>query len=423
MNLSTRPAGPGRTCAPSAAPLRQPGRPRFSISAVESPNGHRPRDIRHGADGGGHFGRGDGLLLSPVDRKTIGATRALSRQHFSDNFGGLDASLDLMWVKLSDEFWSDPVLSELGNDAFAIYARALSYCGKFLTDGRIPNHVALLLDAQGETLPILVAKGKLKPDADGYVITNYLRDNPPAAWVMREREKAASRMRTQRAKGDPLRSVAFAERARQLATGCSAERSAERTGERSPERSGEQTSSPLGSPLLSNLRASSRESLIPETQAAPTAQALLFEASPEAEPRKTAGLRKGGARTPAQEAAWARRTAKRASAAETWNWVAQAAPEWLSAVEPRDLDEGAVNILANYRSSYTEAEIKTLGAYIASGGMSFFKPKIGLSKMLQLFREKLAEAREWQARGRTQQQEGAAYKPFVVPARPEASGV
>jgi hypothetical protein len=42
------------------------------------------------------------------------------------------------YVKLSDDFWSNPKVLAAGDPAVGLYARLLSFCGCHLTDGLIP---------------------------------------------------------------------------------------------------------------------------------------------------------------------------------------------------------------------------------------------------------------------------------------------
>ncbi|HEY4186102.1 MAG TPA: hypothetical protein VGP07_13590, partial [Polyangia bacterium] len=48
----------------------------------------------------------------------------------------------MVWNRLSDQFYDDPQVEELRDDlaAFCVdmWTRALSYCGRHLTDGRVP---------------------------------------------------------------------------------------------------------------------------------------------------------------------------------------------------------------------------------------------------------------------------------------------
>lgn len=39
------------------------------------------------------------------------------------------------WTKLDDGFWMHPKILLAGNEAVGIFARCISYCGAYLTDG------------------------------------------------------------------------------------------------------------------------------------------------------------------------------------------------------------------------------------------------------------------------------------------------
>lgn len=47
----------------------------------------------------------------------------------------------MSWVKLDDRFWMHPSLLAAGNTSAGIFARFLSYCGCYLTDGAVPAGV------------------------------------------------------------------------------------------------------------------------------------------------------------------------------------------------------------------------------------------------------------------------------------------
>lgn len=47
----------------------------------------------------------------------------------------------MTWTKLDDGFWMHPKILMAGNTSAGIFARLLSYCGSYLTDGMIPSGV------------------------------------------------------------------------------------------------------------------------------------------------------------------------------------------------------------------------------------------------------------------------------------------
>jgi hypothetical protein len=98
-----------------------------------------------------------------------------------------------MWTKMSDTFWSDPRLLELGNDGFAVAARALSYCGQHLTDGRVPKGIATMLDPGGQTVAGLVRLELWRETEGGFEVVGYLDDQLSREQVLAERERARAR--------------------------------------------------------------------------------------------------------------------------------------------------------------------------------------------------------------------------------------
>jgi hypothetical protein len=39
------------------------------------------------------------------------------------------------WLKMTDEFWTNPKLERLSDKAYRLYVRSLGYCAQHLTDG------------------------------------------------------------------------------------------------------------------------------------------------------------------------------------------------------------------------------------------------------------------------------------------------
>lgn len=48
----------------------------------------------------------------------------------------------MSYAKLDDRFWMHPAVLTCGNTAAGIFARLISYCGCYMTDGKIPEGVA-----------------------------------------------------------------------------------------------------------------------------------------------------------------------------------------------------------------------------------------------------------------------------------------
>lgn len=108
----------------------------------------------------------------------------------------------MAWVSLDDRFHANPKVVGAGNAAAGVYARALSYCGDYLTDGFVPRgwaleaggaHLCRKLTEHG--LWVEVSGGELytyevdgepyevRVPARGFFITDYLILNPAKTFV------------------------------------------------------------------------------------------------------------------------------------------------------------------------------------------------------------------------------------------------
>lgn len=83
------------------------------------------------------------------------------------------------WTRLDDDAWANPKIIAAGNEAGCAYFRALSYCGCYETDGRIPEEIArFVANGRTKTLTRLIDVGLLERNGSGYVIPDYLEFNP-----------------------------------------------------------------------------------------------------------------------------------------------------------------------------------------------------------------------------------------------------
>jgi hypothetical protein len=110
----------------------------------------------------------------------------------------------MAYVRLDDQIASHPKVLRAGAEAAWLWACAIAYCNRQLTDGHVP---AAALPTMGtfRTAPkkladALVTVGLFEADTDGYRVHDYLQHNPDKATVqqrMREasQRKAASRGR------------------------------------------------------------------------------------------------------------------------------------------------------------------------------------------------------------------------------------
>lgn len=96
------------------------------------------------------------------------------------------------WFRLEDGFHSHPKVIRAGNEAIGLYVRCGTYAAQHLTDGFIPEHVALLYGTP-ELAGALVRTKLWRRTRGGWLMPDYLDYNPSAEQVGREREARAER--------------------------------------------------------------------------------------------------------------------------------------------------------------------------------------------------------------------------------------
>jgi len=102
----------------------------------------------------------------------------------------------MSWIKLDDQFADHPKVIAAGPLAAWLYVCGLTYCGRYLTDGWIPEgQVRKLadLDDAAEQAQRLVDVGLWERVDDGYIVHDYLEYNPTGAKVKSERAANARR--------------------------------------------------------------------------------------------------------------------------------------------------------------------------------------------------------------------------------------
>lgn len=103
------------------------------------------------------------------------------------------------WFRLEDSFHSHPKVIAAGNEAIGLYVRCGTYAAQHLTDGFIPEHVALLYGTP-ELADTLVRTKLWRRTRGGWRMPDYLDYNPSADKVGQEREARAERQRRWREK-------------------------------------------------------------------------------------------------------------------------------------------------------------------------------------------------------------------------------
>ncbi len=149
------------------------------------------------------------------------------------------------YVFLDDGFHSNPKILDAGLDGSGLYARALSFCGHYLTDGYVSRASMLQL---AEQKPKLVRKcvdaGLFVADGNRYWIPDYLAQNP-------SREQVEARRAQKREAG---RRSAAVRAGAATPVGTPVEQPLEQNGNETPTRAGAQTR-PAPAPSLSTTAA------------------------------------------------------------------------------------------------------------------------------------------------------------------------
>lgn len=105
----------------------------------------------------------------------------------------------MSWVKIDDRFWIHPKVMAIGNEGAGVFARMLSYCGCFLTNGLVPADTVQVICPNRELLEKMNDLDVIELRESGSVlIRDYLDYNPDRDKVEGEREAARQRMRRRR---------------------------------------------------------------------------------------------------------------------------------------------------------------------------------------------------------------------------------
>ena len=98
------------------------------------------------------------------------------------------------WFRLDDSFHSHPKVLRAGNEAVGLYVRCGAYAAQHLTDGFIPEHIALLYG--DETLVETLVTTKLwRRTRGGWRMPDYLDFNPSKEAVDKDRKGKADRQK------------------------------------------------------------------------------------------------------------------------------------------------------------------------------------------------------------------------------------
>lgn len=98
------------------------------------------------------------------------------------------------WFRIEDSFHSHSKVIKAGNEATGLYVRCGSYAAEHLTDGFIPEHVALLYGTP-ELVDTLVRAKLWRRAKGGWRMPDYLDYNPSKEAVEKDRKGKAERQK------------------------------------------------------------------------------------------------------------------------------------------------------------------------------------------------------------------------------------
>jgi hypothetical protein len=107
------------------------------------------------------------------------------------------------WGRLDDSLYDHPKLDLVPVEerlaAIGLWARAISWCNRFLTDGMVPRARIEKLDGTTELADQLVAAGLFEATSTGYIVHDFLHFNDSRADILERRAKEAKRKADYRA--------------------------------------------------------------------------------------------------------------------------------------------------------------------------------------------------------------------------------
>lgn len=110
------------------------------------------------------------------------------------------------WGRLDDSLYDHPKLDLIPVEerlaAIGLWARAISWCNRFLTDGLVPRDRIAKLDGTVDLADLLVAAGLFEPAHHGYQIHDYLAFNVSREKTLEQRQYDADRKAKWRAERD-----------------------------------------------------------------------------------------------------------------------------------------------------------------------------------------------------------------------------
>jgi hypothetical protein len=118
----------------------------------------------------------------------------------------------MTWAKVDDGFWCHPKVVGLPLEAIGVWALALSWCSKNLTDGAIPRRLVKAMEWPETAVDELVAEGLWEETDRGWLVHDYLDFNPSKSDVDAAKDsqrKRTAKFRDRRKRKDVSHSNAF----------------------------------------------------------------------------------------------------------------------------------------------------------------------------------------------------------------------
>ena len=120
------------------------------------------------------------------------------------------------WVTIDDQIASHPKIVRAGPEAAWMWATAIAYCSKHLTDGLVPAEALVTLGPfkHPKSVAERLVEARVRPDGEGlferrgedYAVHDYLKHNPTAESVLKRRAEAAAKKARQRSQQYPKQS-------------------------------------------------------------------------------------------------------------------------------------------------------------------------------------------------------------------------
>ena len=126
-----------------------------------------------------------------------------------------------MWFRVDDKAHHHVKLMTAGNEACGAWVRLGSWCGDHLTDGHVPEVVALDIAKRQEVLDALMDAGLLKMGLNAYQMHDFCDWNPTAKQVKRQRKQRSEAGRKGGKQTASKRQASATANAKQKPSGCS----------------------------------------------------------------------------------------------------------------------------------------------------------------------------------------------------------